>query len=1224
MRNRLALLLVLALAVGIPSHSRAADDPYALLLEKAEFWSRRDRPDLAREALNTILQTAPDNTDALARLAELEADQGNRARADALLAQLSKLKPSASAEMQRATQAVQLAGNRSGVLAEARRLAKGGAYAEAVAKYKEAFAGSEPPAGLAVEYYQTLAGTKDGVAEAVAGLRKRAGAAGATAEDRLVLARVLTYQENTRREGIALLARMAQNGPPAPDVRAAWRDALLWMNAGPADKTAYETYLAQTPSDTEVRSKLAAALKPAPSEGGARAQGYAALNRGDLATAERQFNAALAENAADAEARAGLGLIRLRQQRFGEAQQILAAATQAAPDKAGRWKAALDSANLWAGMAEAKTLRDNGRLAEAAARVRPLAAQKSAEGQAALLLLADIQDRQGDLTGAEQSYRSLMAADPGNADALNGLVTTLFRQGRDNDAKQVIANLDQSTIARLPGYPRLRAASLRAEAAALTGRGNLQEARSRYFEALSLTPDDPWLRLDYARLLLRQKEEATAAGLMALPSGGQAPSPEFIHASALFEMERGHWSAVPALLDKLPPSAVTPAIQTLRQQASLKAGIAEARRTGGQARERLLALRPQATTPAAQADLATALAEADALPEALTLLRPQLMQPTVTPGTQVQYAMLLLKAEQRSEAAAILRQLEGRSDLSATEQQGVSALRIAMAVTAADAARLEQNYANAYDQVGPLYRERPSDPVLAQAMARIYQSAGRPREALALYEGVLRQDPANADAAQGAATAALAVGKPAQAAAIIKTALVRAPDDPALILRQAQLQRAAGDERAAMASLERAENLRRTALGDGGESGIRAAANPFHNEGLTGDPLKPQDAMLAAIAQERDQVRDALAPQIVGDASLRTRSGSSGTSRLVETKASAGLSLPLFGRDRLTTKATAVYVDAGAFGSNAETNRFFGFGMFRTLTTALQPPQQKDTGVELNLAYRIGSLAADIGTTPFGFVLTRVQGGLRWEPKLADKLQLRIKAERRPVTDSVLSYAGARDPSTNLKWGGVDSTGGSVGVVYDTGWVGFYGDVGYADLDGTNVKGNSRTEASLGTFLRLVRREDSELTIGANLTNASYKHNLRHFSFGHGGYFSPQEFYAVTFPVTYTHTEGDLKYQLGAGIGLRYFREDGTVLFPNDPDRQAAVQVLAAERAATDPTSASGYAGQSTTGINYNIEGAVTYRLQPGLSMEGSISMRRAADWTEGRGLVSLKATLGQ
>ena len=67
--------------------------------------------------------------------------------------------------------------------------------------------------------------------------------------------------------------------------------------------------------------------------GQARAAGFQALDNGDLATASARFQAALKVRPNDADALGGLGLVRLRTNRFGEAREIAQAALYLASDE---------------------------------------------------------------------------------------------------------------------------------------------------------------------------------------------------------------------------------------------------------------------------------------------------------------------------------------------------------------------------------------------------------------------------------------------------------------------------------------------------------------------------------------------------------------------------------------------------------------------------------------------------------------------------------------------------------------------------------------------------------------------------------------------------------------------------------------------------------------------------------------------------------------------------
>ncbi|MFZ6659204.1 cellulose synthase subunit BcsC-related outer membrane protein, partial [Undibacterium sp. TJN19] len=69
---------------------------------------------------------------------------------------------------------------------------------------------------------------------------------------------------------------------------------------------------------------------------------------------------------------------------------------------------------------------------------------------------------------------------------------------------------------------------------------------------------------------------------------------------------------------------------------------------------------------------------------------------------------------------------------------------------------------------------------------------------------------------------------------------------------------------------------------------------------------------------------------------------------------------------------------------------------------------QEAKGVALNLSYELAGVRADIGSSPIGFPVQNIVGGLRWSGS-DDGASLGIEIARKSVTDSYLSYAGAKD-----------------------------------------------------------------------------------------------------------------------------------------------------------------------------------------------------------------------
>jgi hypothetical protein len=66
------------------------------------------------------------------------------------------------------------------------------------------------------------------------------------------------------------------------------------------------------------------------------------------------------------------------------------------------------------------------------------------------------------------------------------------------------------------------------------------------------------------------------------------------------------------------------------------------------------------------------------------------------------------------------------------------------------------------------------------------------------------------------------------------------------------------------------------------------------------------------------------------------------------------------------------------------------------------------------------------------------------------------------------------------------------------------------------VADNQSVEASLGGYLRPIREDGRELKTGVNVRYMSFDENLSKFTYGHGGYFSPQDYVSLSFPIEYS------------------------------------------------------------------------------------------------------------
>ncbi len=151
---------------------------------------------------------------------------------------------------------------------------------------------------------------------------------------------------------------------------------------------------------------------------------------------------------------------------------------------------------------------------------------------------------------------------------------------------------------------------------------------------------------------------------------------------------------------------------------------------------------------------------------------------------------------------------------------------------------------------------------------------------------------------------------------------------------------------------------------------------------------------------------------------------------------------------------------------------------------------------------------------------------------------------QRSVTRSLLSWSGQRDPYTGKDWGRVVSTGVSAkkGInLPKKWWLSLNGS--YAHLWGDDVLQNTMVSGGIA----LGKSEKSKLfhnvSYGIFTTVIHFDRNSNFYTFGHGGYFSPQ-FFIATGPFFHAVTPAGKRWMLdisGSMNYLNYYEKESSV-----------------------------------------------------------------------------------
>ncbi|MGE0355654.1 MAG: cellulose synthase subunit BcsC-related outer membrane protein [Burkholderiales bacterium] len=1236
---RRGAVLALCLGLAISGAAPAATDPEeAALLERARLWQSRNRDDLAREFLDRLFRIAPEHPEGLLLLARQQARANQDAAVAATYERLRAAHPGHPA-VARLAALLRIRGADRERLRLARQLARAGRTQEALAAFRALFPDVFPDDELALEYAQLLASSRDGREKAGALIEELAARHPEDPRFRLALARSRSLARPGAPEALAALRELSADPVVGRQAREAWRRAVLALEAVAESLPALREYAASEPGDTAVAERLAAVAKAVEAKQAAfadpalaaRREGLALLEEGRLEAAEARLGEAIARRPGDAEAIGALGLLRMRQGRHGEALPHFAKARELDADGRGKWDGLLRTARYWD-------------LLETAGKAR----------------------RAGELESASRSLEEARSLDPREANAAIDLARVRLAQGREEEAEALFREARDLAPARRGEIARaldaLRAGRLRGEAARLAAAGRNEEAIAAFERAAALDRDDPWLRLDLARLYAATGRAARGPALFEDLLARRPGDADTSFALALFLSGVDREPEALAALERADPASRSAAMTRLQHRlwASVQGRRAAALAQGGdgEAAARILASAREAVGE--DADFALEVAGAHAAAGDFDGARALLARFAAGPAQdalpwRLGQARLLDRMDADAPLREALDRIAALGPGTKAQDGEIADLELSLAIRRADALRVAGDPARALRLLGEARPARPTREQasrLARAEIRAMRALSRWEDAAAAYRALLLAEAGPADARLGLvevlvaagrrdeareeiaslpgarakddpdfaaslAASLLALGDFAAAAARVDEALRNHPDHPWLLDLAGQLARREGridraiayQRRSLAAAFSRAtpgERGRLSTLGPpaapGGPPSIDAAPPGSVATGPGG-----YRALAELLDRETGWFSTAL--------DWRSRSGSRGKSRLDAQELPLERRTGWTGSGRWFIRADAARVSAGKIDL-ADTGESSTFGSL----LLCDPPcagerGQEAKGLAFSAGYERDDLRIDLGTTPVGFPVVNLVGGAAFRGDLGT-LSWSVDASRRPVEASLLSYAGTRDPRTGRRWGGVVATGVRLGLSRDSG--GEYGAWSSLDLhrlDGRHVQANERAQLMGGVYRRFVDEDGRLLTAGLTGMWWRYRENAGEFTLGHGGYYSPRTYGSLSLPLTWGIRGERTSFVLRASVSVSWSRTSRAPFFPEDEALQA--QALA-QSAVTgiDPFHEGGAGGRS---FGRALAAGWEHQLAPRVFVGGRIELERSPDYTPNRFLVYLR-----
>lgn len=199
------------------------------------------------------------------------------------------------------------------------------------------------------------------------------------------------------------------------------------------------------------------------------------------------------------------------------------------------------------------------------------------------------------------------------------------------------------------------------------------------------------------------------------------------------------------------------------------------------------------------------------------------------------------------------------------------------------------------------------------------------------------------------------------------------------------------------------------------------------------------------------------------------------------------------------------------------------------------------------------------------------------------------------VKESILSYVGMKDPYSGKVWGGVTEAGGRLAVFRSIApdWTVFLnGSYGY--LDGTDVKENTHLSGTAALAYEFHVKNFEYITVGVAASYETYDNNQNHFTYGNGGYFSPEYLAQALLQGQFLTAEGRKWIAAGTlGLGVQSNTQAASPYFPLNPDGR-------------------NYSSQDSSTVIGLIAAQGAYMISPQWLIGGQVGYAVTADYNEG------------
>lgn len=304
-----------------------------------------------------------------------------------------------------------------------------------------------------------------------------------------------------------------------------------------------------------------------------------------------------------------------------------------------------------------------------------------------------------------------------------------------------------------------------------------------------------------------------------------------------------------------------------------------------------------------------------------------------------------------------------------------------------------------------------------------------------------------------------------------------------------------------------------------------------------------------------------------------------------------------------------IKLNAGDFVTDNNGVHFEDFGTcnINGCSTGLS---QTATGNSFAAGWANNTWIMDIGTSPLGFPVQNIVGGIGYSGDF-NHISWTLLGSRRPITNSLLSFAGTTDPATGIVWGGVVATGPLLALSYDTGGShGFWGNIEADTLTGKNVVTNQRIRLMDGYYYKFINEDNRRATIGLNNMIWHYQKDLSGYTLGQGGYYSPKSYISLGIPLYYRQRTANWSFEIGGTTSWTWSSSSDSYAYP--------LSNLSSAIAGNNSFSQGG----NSSGLGYTFLFLVERRLTSHFFLGAGVDIQRSRDYTPSHILAYLRYSL--